>query len=73
MTDGQTDGQEPAALQAGDPVYSDYQDVGCWSGYYMSANEQEHMERDYCEYVKINKQNFGGMYELIKKGSTIVI
>lgn len=68
MTDDQTDGLEPSALHAGDPVYSDYQDVNCWSGYYMSANVQEHMERDYCEYVKINRQNFGGMYDLIKKG-----
>ena len=66
MTDEQTD--EQSALHAGDPVYSDYQEVDCWSGYYISTNVEEHMERDYCEYVKINKHNFGGMYELLKKG-----
>ena len=59
---------EPTALQVGDVVYGDYQDLKCWYGYIMHTNFDEHMGRDSFEFVKINKANFGGMYALIKDG-----
>lgn len=59
---------EPTALQVGDVVYGDYQDLKCWYGYTTYSNFEEEMSRDHCEYVKINKTNFGGMYSLIKDG-----
>ena len=55
-------------LQVGDIVYSNYQNLTCWDGFYCSSNFEENMKRDHCEYVKISKNNFGGMYALIKKG-----
>lgn len=62
------DNGEPATLQVGDVVYGGYQDLNCWQGYTFHSNYEEDMSRDYCEYVKINKTNFGGMYSLIKDG-----
>ena len=62
------DSGEPTTLQVGDVVYSGYQDLNCWYGYTTYSNFEEEMSRDYCEYVKINKTNFGGMYSLIKDG-----
>lgn len=62
------DNGEPTTLQVGDVVYSGYQDLKCWQGYTFHSNYEEKMERDHCEYVKINKTNFGGMYALIKDG-----
>lgn len=59
---------EPATVQVGDVVYSSYQDLNCWYGYTICSNYEEDMSRDHCEYVKINKTNFGGMYALIKDG-----
>lgn len=62
------DSGEPTTLQVGDVVYSGYQDLDCWHGYTTYSNFEEEMGRDHCEYVKINKTNFGGMYALIKDG-----
>lgn len=57
---------EPTNIQVGDVVYGDYQNLTCWNG--CVWNDSENMERDYCEYVKITKDNWGGMYSLIKSG-----
>lgn len=57
---------EPTNIQVGDVVYGDYQNLTCWNGWVW--NDSENMERDYCEYVKITKDNWGGMYSLIKSG-----
>ena len=59
---------EPTNIQVGDVVYGDYQNLTCWGGSRMLTNFEEDMERDYCEYVKITKDNFGGMYSLMKNG-----
>lgn len=67
-TESAFDNGEPATLQVGDVVYGGYQDLNCWQGYTMYSNFEEDMSRDHCEYVKINKTNFGGMYALIKDG-----
>ena len=60
--------EEPTKIKAGDVVYSDYQTLTCWGGTYFHENYTEHMERDYFEYVKITKDNWGGMYSLIRNG-----
>lgn len=62
--------EEPTDFKVGDVVYGGYQNLSCWNGSVIFANSdrKEDMERDYCEYVKINKANWGSMYALIKKG-----
>ena len=59
---------EPTNIRVGDVVYGNYQNLTCWGGWYIQTNYEEKMERDYCEYVKITKDNWGGMYSLIKSG-----
>ena len=59
---------ESTSLQVGDTVYGGYQDLKCWQGHVYQVNFEEDMTRDYFEYVKINKTNFGGMYSLMKDG-----
>lgn len=56
------------SVKVGDVVYSGYQKLTCWGGSYLHTNFKEKMERDYCEYVKINKANLGGMYSLLRSG-----
>lgn len=66
-TEGFSSQNEPTSLQVGDIVYSDYQNLTCWSGHYFTEDNIS-MERDYFEYVKITKDNWGGMYSLMKNG-----
>lgn len=65
---GTISSEEPTNIQVGDTVYGGYQNLTCWGGSYLLTNYKENMERDYCEYVKITKANWGGMYSLIRKG-----
>ena len=65
---GITSSEETTNLKVGDIVYGDYQNLTCWDGVYFHENYKENMKRDYFEYVKITKENWGGMYSLIKKG-----
>ena len=60
--------EEPTNIKIGDDVYGGYQNLTCWGGSYFLENYKENMERDYFEYVKITKDNWGGMYSLIKNG-----
>lgn len=60
--------EEPTNIKVGDIVYSDYQKLTCWGGHNFLSNYTEKMERDYFEYVKITKDNWGGMYSLIRNG-----
>ena len=60
--------EEPTNIKIGDVVYGGYQNLTCWGGSYFLENYKENMERDYFEYVKITKDNWGGMYSLIKNG-----
>ena len=66
--EGPISSEEPTNIKVGDIVYGDYQNLTCWGGSYFFTNYTENMERDYCEYVKITKDNWGGMYSLIRSG-----
>lgn len=66
--DGTISDEVPTNIRVGDIVYSDYQNLTCWGGSYLHTNYTEKMERDYFEYVRITKGNWGGMYELIRNG-----
>ncbi len=66
--EGVISSDEPTDIRIGDIVYGGYQNLNCWGGSYLYTNGTEKMERDYCEYVKLTKANWGGMYSLIKSG-----
>ncbi len=52
-----------------DEIYSTYQYGKCWQGYYAYfGTKKQSMTRNYFEYVKINRTNFPGMYQLLKNG-----
>lgn len=61
-------GPEETSHTVGEKVYGGYKEVACWEGHVLTSNGEHEMTRYYCEYVKINKANFGSMYPLMKKG-----
>ncbi|MGN0170452.1 MAG: hypothetical protein ACI39H_06760, partial [Lachnospiraceae bacterium] len=56
-------------LKVGDKVYGEYVDGVCWNGINRYVNGEPYsMERREFDFVKINKTNFPGLYQLLKTG-----
>ena len=65
---GITNEPEDTPYKIGDQVYSNYQNGICWARSQSITNCKRNMERNYFEFIKIDKQNFPGLYKLIKDG-----
>ena len=69
--DGDTSEQAVTStgLKVGDKVYGEYVDGVCWNGFNRYVNGEPYsMERNEFDFVKINKTNFPGLYQLLKTG-----